>query len=232
MQFWDLSSLDLCWCSSEKKIWGGTSLCFHSLCKSLKVKAAGTTAMCQHAHGWRGPMQCQHAVTWGSHSAWAHPKVNNPRGAILSGFPPSGCPPILPALTTDQNHSEETHLGALLHKPRSRPHPNRPVTTIEPRGNSPQYFGEARVTITAIKAQIKGISVQACGPTSPPRGKTTEQEELGSCSLQNRPQTQKIWQNGMTKKYGVEKQQDKKLQQPLNEEETGSLMITLPLKSS
>ena len=36
----------------------------------------------------------------------------------------------------------------------------------------------------------------------------------------------------MTKKYGVEKQQDKKLQQPLNEEETGSLMITLPLKSS
>ena len=94
--------------------------------------------------------------------------------------------------------------GALLHKPRSRPHPERPVKTTEPRGSSPQYFGEARVTLTAIKAQIKGIRVQACGPTSPPRGKTTEQEELGSCSLQNRPQTQKIWQNGTTKKYGVE----------------------------
>ena len=96
------------------------------------------------------------------------------------------------------------HIWALLHKPRSRPHPERPLKTIEPRGNSPQYFWEAWVTITAIKAQIKGISVQACGPTSPPRGKTTEQEELGSCSLQNRPQTQKIWQNGTTKKYGVE----------------------------
>ena len=151
-----------------------------------------------------GPMQCQHGVTWDSHSAWAHPKVNNPRRAMLSGFSPSGCPPILPALTTDQNHSEETHLGALLHKPGIRLQTDRPVTTIEPRGNSPQYFGEAWVTITAIKAQIKGIRVQACGPTSPPRGKTTEQEELGSCSLQNRPQTQKIWQNGMTKKYGVE----------------------------
>ena len=151
-----------------------------------------------------GPMQCQHGVTWDSHSAWAHPKVNNPRRAMLSGFSPSGCPPILPALTTDQNHSEETHLGALLHKPGIRLQTDRPVTTIEPRGNSPQYFGEAWVTITAIKAQIKGIRVQACGPTSPPRGKTTEQEELGSCSLQNRPQTQKIWQNERTMKYDVE----------------------------
>ena len=95
----------------------------NSGCKSLKVKTAGTRAMCQHAHGWRGPMQCQHAVTWGSHSAWAHPKVNNPRGAILSGFSPSRCPQILTALTTDQNHSEETDLGALLHQSGSRPHP-------------------------------------------------------------------------------------------------------------
>ena len=84
------------------------------------------------------------------------------------------------------------------------PTPDRPVTTIEPRGSSPQYFGEAWVTITTIKAQIKGISVQACGPTSSSRGKTTEQEELGSCSLQNRPQTQKMWQNERTNKYGVE----------------------------
>ena len=34
----------------------------NSLCKSLKVKAAGTTAMCQHAHGWRG---ANAVPTWG-----------------------------------------------------------------------------------------------------------------------------------------------------------------------
>ena len=84
------------------------------------------------------------------------------------------------------------------------PIPDRAVTTIEPRGSSPQYPGEAWVTITAIKAKIKGVRVKACGTTLPPRGKTTEQEELGSCSLQNRPQTQKMWQNERTKKYDVE----------------------------
>ena len=62
----------------------------------------------------------------------------------------------------------------------STPKVNIPRGAIEPRGSSPQYPGEARVTITAYIAQIKGIRVQACGPTSPPRGKTTELEDLGS----------------------------------------------------
>ena len=151
-----------------------------------------------------GLMQCQHGVTWGSHSAWAHPKVNNPRGAILSGFSPSRYPQILTALTTDQNHSEETDLGVFSTNQGADPTPDRAETTIQPRGHSPQYPGEARVTITAIKAKTKGVRIQACGTTSPSRGKRTEQEELGSCTLQNRPQTQKIWQNERTKKYGVE----------------------------
>ena len=120
------------------------------------------------------------------------PKVNIPRGAVLNVFSPSGCPPILPALTTDQNHSEETDLGVFSTNQGADPIPDRAVTTIEPRGSSPQYPGEAWVTITAIKAKIKGVRVKACGTTLSPRGKTTEQEELGSCSLQNRPQTQKM----------------------------------------
>ena len=75
-----------------------------------------------------GQKQCQHRVTWDSHNVQkvthrAHPEVNIPRGAILSGFSPSGCAPIPPASTIDQKQSEETDLGTLFHQPGSRLRP-------------------------------------------------------------------------------------------------------------
>ena len=151
-----------------------------------------------------GQEQCQRGVTWGSHWAWAHPKVNIPRGAILSVFSPRGVLQSYLPWPQIRIPVKKRILGLFSTNQGAGPTPDRAVTTTEPRGSSPQYPGEARVTITATKSQTKGIRVQACGPTSPSRGKTTEQEELGSWSLQNRPQTQKMWQNERTKKYGVE----------------------------
>ena len=72
-----------------------------------------------------------------THSTWAHPKVNIPREAILSGFSPSGCAPILAALTTDQNHSKETDLGALLHQPGSRSHHRQGSDSHRAKGKLP-----------------------------------------------------------------------------------------------
>ena len=147
-----------------------------------------------------GQEQCQHGVTWGSHSAWAHPKVNIPRGAILSGFSPSRCPPILPALTIDQNHSEETHLGALLHQSGSRPHPWQTSDNHRAKGKLPSIFWGGMGHNNNNQSPDQGNKCTSLWTNLTPWGKTTEQEELGSCSLQNRPQTQKIWQNGTTKK--------------------------------
>ena len=151
-----------------------------------------------------GQEQCQRGVTWGSHWAWAHPKVNIPRGAILSVFSPRGVLQSYLPWPQIRITVKKRIWGLFSTNQGADPIPDRAVTTIEPRGSSPQYLGEAWVTITAIKAKIKGVRVEACGTTLPPRGKTTEQEELGSCSLQNRPQTQKMWQNERTKKYDVE----------------------------
>ena len=63
--------------------------------------------------------------------------MNIPREAILSGFSPSGCAPILAALTTDQNHSEETDLGALLHQPGSRSHHRQGSDSHRAKGKLP-----------------------------------------------------------------------------------------------
>ena len=64
----------------------------------------------------------------------AHTEVNNPRGAILRVFSPSGCAPIPPASTTDQNHSKETDLGGLYSTHQGAdPTTDRAATATEPR---------------------------------------------------------------------------------------------------
>lgn len=80
--------------------------------------------------------QCQHGVTGDSQHV-STPKVNIPREAILGGFSPSGCAPILAALTTDQNHSEETDLGARLHQPGSRSHHRQGSDSHRAKGKLP-----------------------------------------------------------------------------------------------
>ena len=83
----------------------------------------------------------------------AHTEVNNPRGAILRVFSPSGCAPIPPASTTDQNHSKEIDLGGLYSTHQGAdPTTDRAATATEPRGSSPQYPGQARVIVTTIKS--------------------------------------------------------------------------------
>ena len=136
----------------------------------------------------------------------AHTEVNILRGAILRAFSHSGCAPLPPSSTTDQNHSEETDLGGLYSTHQGAdPTTDRAVTATEPRGSSLQYPGQARVTVTTVKAQIKEIRAQTSGPTSPMRVQTPQQEELGSCSLHKRDHRhKKIGQNERTKKYVVE----------------------------
>ena len=63
-----------------------------------------------------------------------HPQSSNPQ-VLLS----RGCAPIPPASTTDQDHSEETDLGALFHQPGCRPTTDRAVT--------PQSTGESLLNI-------------------------------------------------------------------------------------
>ena len=71
-------------------------------------------------------------------------------------------------------------------------------------GNSLQYPGKTRVTITAITPPIKGIRTQACGATSHSREQTPEgKTRILQLSL-HRTQTQKIAQNDHTEKYAVE----------------------------
>ena len=100
--------------------------------------------------------QCQHGATWDSHSAWAHPKVNIPRGAILSRFSPIGCPAILSALGTDQNHSEETEWGLFSTNQGAYPTPDRAVTTIELRGKLPWISRGGFCLIQQSKPKSRG----------------------------------------------------------------------------
>ena len=94
---------------------------------------------------------------------------------------------------------------ALFHPPGSRPHHRQGSDSHRAKGSSPQYPGQARVTVTTVKAQIKEIRAQTSGPTSPMRVQTSQQEELGSCSLHKRDHRhKKIGQNESTKKYVVE----------------------------
>ena len=85
--------------------------------------------------------------------------------------------------------------GASSPPTRSIPHLWQGSDNHRAKGEAPLNIQGRLLIDPAIKAEIKGIRVQVYGPTSPPSGKTIEQEEIGSWSLQNRPQTQKMWQN-------------------------------------
>ena len=91
MQFWDLSSGDLCWWPGENNIWETPGPCPIMPMVKVGPRAVPTRVTWELAQG----MKVTHR---------AHPEVNIPRGAILSGFSPSGCAPIPPASTTDHNH--------------------------------------------------------------------------------------------------------------------------------
>ena len=108
-----------------------------------------------------------------------HPQSSNPQGLLSRG-----CAPIPPDSTTDQDHSEETDLGALFNQPGRRPTTDRAVTATERWGNSPQYPGQARVT--GIKCPSRGSGHKPQDQTEPLRGRHKKQEELGSYMLQGR----------------------------------------------
>lgn len=85
----------------------------------------------------------------------AHTEVNILRGAILRAFSPSGCAPLPPSSTTDQNHREETDLGGLYSTHQGAdPTTDRAVTATEQRGSSPRY--PAQAWVTAIKCPSRG----------------------------------------------------------------------------
>ena len=130
-----------------------------------------------------------------------HPQSSKPQGLLSRG-----CAPIPPASTTDQDHREETDLGALFHQPGLRPTTDRAVTATEQRGRSPQYPGQAR--ITEIKCPSRGSGHKHQNQTEPLRGRHKKQEELGSCMLQgrghkhrkcNKTRGQRVWCRGMGK---------------------------------
>ena len=120
-----------------------------------------------------------------------HSQVNSSRGVILSGFSPSGSSPIPP---TSHCRSEaqlrNRAEGLYSNNKGADPTPNRTVTTIEQRGDSSQYLGQALVTTTPIKPPIKGLMVQASGQTSPTRGQTPEERTTMLQPAERRAQTQ------------------------------------------
>ena len=82
----------------------------------------------------------------------------------------------------------------------------RALITTEQGGNSPEYPGQALVTVNSNQStNQERTRAQTSGPTSPMRVQTPQQEELGSCSLHKRDHRhKKIGQNERTKKYVVE----------------------------
>ena len=136
-----------------------------------------------------------------STSQGEHPQSSKPQGLLSRG-----CAPIPPASTTDQDHSEETDLGALFHQPGRRPTTDRAVTATERWGSSPQYPGQARVT--GIKCPSRGSGHKPLDQTEPLRGRHKKQEELGSYVLQgrdhkhrkcNKTRGQRVWCRGRGK---------------------------------
>ena len=110
----------------------------------------------------------------------AHPEVNMPRGVILSDFSPSGWLQSHLPRTTDQNHSEDSDLGALFHHAGSRPHQREGSNNHRTRGkHSPEYPGQALFTVNSNQStDQERIRAQTSGPTSPtkvqiPEGRIT-----------------------------------------------------------
>ena len=101
-------------------------------------------------------------------------EVNILRGAILSGFSPSGCAPIPPA----SQHRSEIQLrnrsGALFHQPGSRHHHREGSENHREMGKFPSIFRAGTGHSNTIKALIKGIRAQTSGPTSPTKLQTPE----------------------------------------------------------
>ena len=156
-----------------------------------------------------GPRSMPTKVTRDSHNVQkvtdrAHPKGNIPRAAIFRGSSPGGVlQSHLPPHRSESQRRDRS--GASVPSTRAQTHHRQGGDSHRAMGKLPQYPGQARVTVTTIKAQIKGISAQTSGPTSPRKVRTPQQEELGSCSLHKRDHKhKKIGQNDRTKKYVVE----------------------------
>ena len=76
--------------------------------------------------------------------------------------------------TTDQNHSKDSDLGALFHHAGSRHH-QRALTTTEQGGNSPEYPGQALVTVNSNQStDQERTRAQTSGPTSPTKVQLSE----------------------------------------------------------
>ena len=104
----------------------------------------------------------------------ARSEVNIMKGAILSGFSPSGCVPI----PTASHYRSETQLrnrsGALFHQPGSRYHHREGSENHRAMGNFPSISRASSGHRNTIKAQIKGIRAQTSEPTSPTKLQTPE----------------------------------------------------------
>ena len=171
MKFWDLGSGDLCWWPGENNIWETPGSC--PIMPMVKV----------------GPSAVPTRVTWELAQGMkvihrAHPEVNIPRGAILSGFSPSGCAAIPPASTTDHHHRNRS--GGSVPPAREQTPPQIGQWQPQSKGELPSIsssgFGHNNIKQNPLQGD-KGTSLWT---NLTPRGHTPEQEQLRSFSLQNR----------------------------------------------
>ena len=101
------------------------------------------------------------------------PEVNLPRGAILSGFSPSGCAPVPLPPPQIRITVKKQIWGLLLHKPGSRLHHRQGSDNHRAKGKLPSIFRAGSGHNNSNQKSIKGIRVQASGPASPPQGADT-----------------------------------------------------------
>ena len=80
----------------------------------------------------------------------------------------------------------------------------RTVGNTEPWGSTPQYPGQALVTVTQSKPKSREQGHTPLDQPHPPSCRHHKEDELGSCSLQKRVHRQKTGQNEMAKKWVIE----------------------------
>ena len=103
----------------------------------------------------------------------ARSEVNIMRGAILSGFSPSGFSPNPTSLAPQIRNTAQKQVWGSI-PPRSRYHTTERAVKTRAMGNFASISRASSGHRNTIKAQIKGISAQTSGPTSPTKLQTPE----------------------------------------------------------
>ena len=145
-----------------------------------------TRVKCQHTHGSGGAkINANTGSHESSHSTWkmtcrALSEGNIPRGATLSGFPPSGCAPV----PLDQKHHRWEQSSVQIWGLCSTNQEADPATHSDSHRGKAKRPSRSRQSLVTIVTPTpsQGHKGTSLWTTSPTTEQTPEQEELGSAA--------------------------------------------------